>query len=56
MEEEAALGTVVGYVSAVDNDNGDNSLIDYRITCELQHRNQCQMQFGGCLRAKHIYK
>lgn len=32
VEEEAAIGTVVGHVSAVDNDSGDNSLIDYRIT------------------------
>lgn len=32
VEEEAAVGTVVGYVSAIDNDSGNNSLIDYRIT------------------------
>lgn len=32
VEEEAALGTVAGYVSATDNDSGDNALIDYRIT------------------------
>lgn len=31
VEEEAALGTLVGYVSAVDNDSGNNSLVDYRI-------------------------
>ena len=34
VEEEAAVGTVVGYVSAVDNDAGDNSMVDYRITCK----------------------
>ncbi|KAK8401064.1 hypothetical protein O3P69_002684 [Scylla paramamosain] len=32
VEEEAAMGTVAGYVSATDNDSGDNALIDYRIT------------------------
>lgn len=32
VEEEAATATVVGYVSAVDNDAGDNSMIEYRIT------------------------
>ena len=34
VEEEAAVGTVGGYVSATDNDSGDNALIDYRITGE----------------------
>ncbi|XP_050735767.1 cadherin-23-like [Eriocheir sinensis] len=32
VEEEAAIGTVAGYVAATDNDSGDNALIDYRIT------------------------
>lgn len=32
VEEEAAVGTVAGYVSATDSDSGDNALIDYRIT------------------------
>ncbi|XP_064094597.1 protocadherin Fat 1-like [Macrobrachium nipponense] len=32
VEEEAATGTVVGYLSAIDDDAGDNSLVDYRIT------------------------
>lgn len=31
VEEEAAVGTVAGYVSATDSDSGDNALIDYRI-------------------------
>lgn len=34
VEEEAALGTVAGYVSATDSDSGDNALVDYRITGE----------------------
>lgn len=32
VEEEAAVGTVVGHVSAQDMDSGDNAFIDYRIT------------------------
>lgn len=34
VEEEAAVGTVAGYVSATDNDSGENALIDYRISGE----------------------
>ncbi|KAB7498891.1 Cadherin-23 [Armadillidium nasatum] len=32
IEEEAAAGTIVGYVKAVDRDIGENALIDYKIT------------------------
>lgn len=34
VEEEAALGTIVGYVRATDRDEGENALIDYKITCK----------------------
>ncbi|RXG71807.1 Cadherin-23 [Armadillidium vulgare] len=32
IEEEAAAGTIVGYVKALDRDIGENALIDYKIT------------------------
>ena len=31
VEEEAAIGTIIGYVSASDRDLGNNALIDYGI-------------------------
>jgi hypothetical protein len=35
--EETPVGTEIGYVTAVDNDVGENGYIDYLITCKLHY-------------------
>ena len=42
VEEEAAIGTIIGYVSASDRDLGNNALIDYGIISKQIYINLSQ--------------
>lgn len=46
VQEEVEVGTELGTVEAVDEDIGENSMIDYLITCKMVFL--CLLQVYSC--------